>query len=281
MNYLEAVILGLIQAATEYLPVSSSGHLALAEISFGLHGDGILTFDIILHFATLLVTVVYLKDDILEVVCKLFNRSSDGTRARKLLILLVIGSLPAAMVGLLLKDYIEDAFGSLRLLGMGFFLTSVFLLMARQKGLKQAGIKRILDSELALPTVRQSLIVGASQALAILPGVSRSGTTISTGLLVGLDISTSLRFSFLLSLPIIFGATLLEVISVDLDNTFKLDIFALGFISAFIGVGLRFVCLYLSRQHKITSVCCLYSNFRWFMLSCQFSMVKRVMIRYS
>jgi len=193
VRILEAAIFGILQGLTEFLPVSSSGHLAVFNRLFSFAPEGELLFQVVaVHAATLLAVVVVFRRDILLLL---------GAN-RKVIALLVLGTIPAGVFGFLAKDFFEAAGGNMVLVGTGFLASALFLLAA---GRRAHG-----DRELGALSVADSLIVGFAQALAILPGVSRSGSTISMAQYRGADGPSAARFSFLLMIPAVGGAALLE-----------------------------------------------------------------------
>lgn len=195
-----AIILGIVQGLGEFLPISSSAHLWLLPWLFKWQYSGI-TFDIALHFGTLIAVIIYFWRDWWVLVLSGVRdvHSQDG----KLFWYLVAATIPGAVAGFLLEDYAETLFRQPVLIGVMLIVMGVILFWADQKGVK------LLDlGNLSLGT---SLIIGLSQAMAIIPGVSRSGITMSVGLLAGLTRESAARFSFLLSTPIIFGAALVKV----------------------------------------------------------------------
>lgn len=213
MNLIQAIILGLIQGLTEFLPVSSSGHLVLGQVILGVDQAvkqeiGV-AFEVFVHFGTLLaVLTVYWRDIVgmLKAFCSIFssNRSTIEDKYHqeddfKMMILILIGSLPAGILGIALKDIIEEAFVNPLLVCFMLIVTAGILFSTRY-----------LSTENQKLNFTNSLIIGFAQAFAMIPGISRSGSTISTGLLMGLDRETSAKFSFLLSVPVIAGATILE-----------------------------------------------------------------------
>jgi undecaprenyl-diphosphatase len=196
MTKLEAFILGLIQGLTEFLPISSTGHLYLGRHLFGLDEAG-LFLDTMLHIGTLLAVFVIYKEELLYIIKKPFS---------KLTFLLIIGTIPAVVIGLLFKDYFEEISKTGVTIGWEFLITGVFLWFA--DGVKN-GYKRMNDI-----TYTDALVIGTFQAAAIFPAISRSGLTIVGGLLRKLDRETAAYFSFLLSIPAIAGAIVLQ--SLDL-----------------------------------------------------------------
>ena len=212
MNYIQAIILGLVQGLTEFLPVSSSGHLAILKHLFGsAFFDSGITFDILLHIGTLLaVAAVYYKDiwmlikEFVSLIRDLCNRNFKiETPYRRLLLMLMSGSVPAAIFGILVKNFVETISADrLWVVGVFLFVTAALLYISDKV---VSGQKTMGDL-----TLRNSLFIGAFQAVAILPGISRSGSTITGGLLAGLKRSFAVKFSFLLSVPAILGAAILD-----------------------------------------------------------------------
>jgi undecaprenyl-diphosphatase len=203
---LKAALMGAVQAITEFLPVSSSGHLVLVKSLIGLEEVGI-TMEVVTHLATALAVIVFLRKRIVEiltaVVGKIRGRANpDETRVRdfRLFIFVLIGSVPAALVGLVLRDRIESLFQDVTSTGLMLIFTGVFVFVTGRfaRGSKPMDGKR-------------SLLVGVTQALAIIPGISRSGLTVGGGLALGVDRKAAFEFSLLLSLPAILGASALEL----------------------------------------------------------------------
>lgn len=192
MNFLEAIMLGIIQGLTEFLPISSSGHLVLMQKLFGLK-EGNLTFDTMLHLGTLLAVLIIFWADIISMIKKPFSR---------LTILVVIGTIPTAIIGLALKDFFEQLFASGSTIGVEFIITGLILWWAESRpyGHKQ----------LAEVTLTDAGIIGVMQGIAIFPAISRSGLTIAGALFRGIERDTAARFSFLLSIPSILGAVVLQ-----------------------------------------------------------------------
>lgn len=196
MSYLDAIILGILQGLTEFLPVSSSGHLVLAEHILNAKMPGVL-FELVVHFGTLMSVIIYFRKNIIA----LLKSITDASRKeeRRMILLLAIGTLPAVLMALLLKNQIESAFESTVLTSVFLILTGLILLLA---GLRRAGEKKA--------NFGNALMMGIGQALAIFPGISRSGTSISFGLLAGVRPIVAAEFSFLLSIPAIIGAILFK-----------------------------------------------------------------------
>jgi undecaprenyl-diphosphatase len=196
----EAVILGLVQGLGEFLPISSSAHLVLVPWLFKWEDPG-LTFDIALHFGTLIAVAVYFWRDWLRLLSKGFTdtKSADG----RLFWYLVLATIPGAAIGFLLENHAETIFRNPLLIAFMLIVLGIILYWADQRGTGNIDEKNI--------TLKTSFLIGLSQALAIIPGVSRSGITMTTGLLLGLTREGSARFSFLLSAPIIFGAAAIKL----------------------------------------------------------------------
>jgi undecaprenyl-diphosphatase len=203
---LHAIILGIIQGLTEFLPVSSSAHLALIPWLLGWNDQG-LSFDIALHVGTVLAVIVYFFRDWVQVIAEGFGLSIGNTlgsdpairRNPRLLWLLVLGSVPAGIAGLLVKDLAENDWRNNQyLIGSMLILVGLFMWWADHQGSRRKDLGNVSPTD--------SLTIGAAQALALVPGVSRSGITICAGLLRNLDRETAARFSFLLATPAIAGA---------------------------------------------------------------------------
>jgi undecaprenyl-diphosphatase len=196
VSLFESIVLGIIQGLTEWLPVSSSGHLVMAQEFFGL--DVPLVFDVMLHVGTLIVVVTVFRNDILRILEALFKTGFDTDDGR-MGFFIFVGSIPIAIIGFLFHDIIESFFSSLVVVGFSLLITGTVLFLSEKKmGNKKVGF---LDS----------LLVGFAQAIALIPGISRSGLTVSAGLLRKINKETAFNFSFLLSIPAVFGATLFEL----------------------------------------------------------------------
>ncbi len=227
MEWFEALILGLIQGLTEYLPVSSSGHLAIGSALFGIEGEENLAFTIVVHIATVFSTLVVLWGEIAWIFKGLFKgRMNDETRY---VINIVVSMIPVGIVGVFFKDEVEAIFGSgLLVVGCCLLLTALLLTFSYYyKPRQKASI-----------SMRDAFIIGLAQACAVLPGLSRSGSTIATGLLLGNDKSKLAQFSFLMVMPPILGQALLDGIALAQGENIAGDIPAssllIGFIAAFV-----------------------------------------------
>lgn len=196
MTVIQALILGAVQGLTEFLPVSSSGHLVIFQHLLGLENTP-LAFDVLVHMGTLLAVFVAFWSDIAALLRKPWS---------KLTFLIVVGCIPAAAVGILLEPIFEETFKSLLVVGWGLLITGVVLMVSEKWSLAKPGLKEIEET-----SYWDVLFIGLLQAIAIVPGISRSGSTISAGLLAGMERPFAARYSFLLSIPVIMGAGLLEL----------------------------------------------------------------------
>jgi len=225
MNYLEAIILGIVQGLTEFLPVSSSGHLELAKVLFG--NDAVpqesLTFTVVLHFATALSTIVIFRKDLLQIFKGLFqfkkNEEFDFS------VKIIISMIPAAVLGFMFERELEAFFnGNILLVGFMLFITGLLLFLADKAKNTDKNV-----------SYKNAFIIGISQAIAMLPGISRSGATISSSVLLGVDRTKAARFSFLMVVPLIFGKVAKDIMSGAIsfsDESF--GVMAIGFIASFI-----------------------------------------------
>ncbi|HIJ78443.1 MAG: undecaprenyl-diphosphatase UppP [Desulfobulbaceae bacterium] len=205
MNFFEAIIFGLIQGATEFLPISSSGHLVLAHALFGTDDVG-LAYDVALHLGTLLAILIYFFTDFWQIAKALIGGHQDpaeNTRLRLLAAAICVGTIPGVIAGLLLGDMAEEYFRNPLMVALSLTGFGLLLLVADKTGKRSRDLKEL--------TMVDAIIIGLSQALAIIPGVSRSGITITSGLFANLNRQAAVRFSFLLSAPIIAGAGVYKI----------------------------------------------------------------------
>ncbi len=225
MNYIDAIILGIIQGLTEFLPVSSSGHLELAKAILGDQKvpQESLTFTVVLHFATALSTIVIFWREILQIVRGLFQFKKN--EEFEFSVKIIVSMIPAVLVGLLFEEQLEEFFtGNVLLVGFMLLITGLLLLLADKAKNTDKPVSYL-----------NALIIGLSQAIAMLPGISRSGATISTSVLLGVDRTKAARFSFLMVVPLIFGKVAKDftdgVISFGDENFL---VMAVGFLAAFV-----------------------------------------------
>lgn len=209
MTIIQALILGIIQGATEFLPISSSGHLVLVPWLLNWRGGGSnsLAFDTLMHWGTMVAVLIYFWRDLWQIVLAvlrgLWDRHPLETPSARLGWFIVVGSIPAALVGLLLEEWFELIFGKPVAAAVLLFGTAGLLIFAERTRSRE----RSLDGM----GWRDALVVGLAQALAVLPGISRSGATISAGLVQGFDRGEAARYSFLLSVPAVLGAGVLQL----------------------------------------------------------------------
>lgn len=229
MNEIQALILGLIQGLTEYLPVSSSGHLTIGQELLGITSDDNLTFDVAVHVATVLSTLVILWKEVVWLLAGILKlKWNDEMRYA---VNIIVSMIPVGIVGVFFKDYIEEIFGSgLLIVGICLLITASLLAFSYYyKPNQKAGI-----------SMKDAFIIGIAQAVAVMPGLSRSGSTIATGLILGNDKAKLAQFSFLMVIPPILGEALLDVLKAMKHGTeavagdISMTALAVGFLAAFI-----------------------------------------------
>lgn len=216
MQYIDTLILAILQGLTEFLPISSSGHLVIGQklLDIDLPGNA---FEVVLHIGTLMSVVTVFR---VELKTLLFNLNDSSNRYY--ISAIAIGTIPALLVGLLLKDYISLIFDNIRFVSVSLVFTGVMLITS----------KFIIKRNVKL-TLFIGIVIGLAQAVAIIPGISRSGTTICMGVLMGLSASEAAKFSFLLSIPVIIGAGLLTAMNIE-TIPFGLDIILLGILFSYL-----------------------------------------------
>lgn len=224
MNELQALILGIVQGLTEFLPVSSSGHLELGHALLGDESTDNLRFALVVHVATVLSTIVVFRKDILELIKGLF--AFEWNEPTKFVAKLLFSAIPVLIIGLFFKDQIEALFtGNLVLVG-GMLIFTAFLLAL-------PSFIKVNDGKI---TFLKALIIGIAQAVAVIPGISRSGSTIATGLLLGAKKEEVARFSFLMVLIPILGAAFLDIVGGEITSSDSIGNLPLliGFVAAFV-----------------------------------------------
>jgi undecaprenyl-diphosphatase len=237
----QAIILGILQGLTEFIPVSSTAHLILLPWFLGWQGivDS-LTFDVALHFGTLLALLVYFRKDWINLFKALTNRKS-------LIWLIAAASVPAGAAGLVFHDIFENMRDFHLLIAFTLSSVAVLMIIAEKKirGKAGLGIENI--------SIKDALIIGFAQALALIPGVSRSGITITAGLFSGFSRETSARFSFLMSTPVVLGASLLDARKVINSPDIDLNIFLIGILSSAIAgyLAIKYLLIFF-KNHSMT-----------------------------
>lgn len=221
---IKALILGIIQGFTEFLPISSTGHLVLGRKFLGLEDAG-LFLDTLLHFGTLIAVIAVFWDDIIGLLKKPFSRLG---------ILIIVGTIPTAVIGLAFEDYFEEISKTGSTIGVEFLVTGFILWYADQ--MKKRGNKGIEDI-----TLKDAFLIGTLQGAAILPAISRSGLTIATSLFRGIEKQTAARFSFLLSLPAILGACLLQG-----KKVMEQQVESISLLSLLVGTFASAICGYIA-----------------------------------
>lgn len=224
MSIFEAILFGLIQGLTEFIPVSSSGHLLLAHEFINGGGSDALAFDVALHVGTLLALVVFFYKDILSLTVNVAKQNKEGRLAR----LLAMATIPGVIFGLLLGNFVEEKFRAAVPTAIALGLVAVVMLIVDKKA------KNVSVKEEPEVTTKQGMAVGLAQVLALMPGVSRSGITMTAGILVGLSRKQAARFSFLLAMPIIAGSALGVLIK-------GFDVHAVGVIPLLAGMVTAFL----------------------------------------
>lgn len=233
MNWFESIILGIVQGLTEYLPISSSGHLAIASSLFGVDAEENLTFTIVVHIATVLSTLTILWKEVVWILKDIFSRQSyksysglnEGT---KYALNIIISMIPIGIVGVFFKDTIEEIFGSgLAIVGTMLLITAALLIFSYYAKPRQ-------KESVSMP---HAFVIGIAQALAVMPGLSRSGSTIATGLLLGNKKESLAQFSFLMVIPPILGEALLDgmdLVTEGAGGGISAPVLILGFLAAYL-----------------------------------------------
>lgn len=252
MDYLESIILGIVQGLTEFLPISSSGHLEISKVILGndLSNKESLLFTIVLHTATAFSTIFFFRKDLWEIFSGLFDKKHNTSH--NFSISIIISMVPAVFVGLFFEETINSMFdGNLILVGSMLYITALLLFISDFLKLKQNKIN-----------FKNSFIIGLVQAIAILPGISRSGATIASAVIIGIDREKAARFSFIMVIPLILGSMAKSLLDNGLNfENFDVVSLSLGFISAFV-TGL-FACKWMislvkkSKLYYFSIYCCI------------------------
>ena len=212
MTYFEATVLGLVQGLAEFLPISSSGHLALLQNWFGIDETKVLLFTVLLHVGTLISVFIMYWKDIWELIVELVLTIKDlctgkGLRmeerpVRKLGVMIIVTTIPTAIIGFLFNDFFDSLYTSVIPIGVGLIITGFLLVFAEKKGESDRGIKQM--------NLKNAIFIGTVQGIAICPGISRSGSTLFGSLICNLDRKFAVKFVFLISIPSILGSAILE-----------------------------------------------------------------------
>jgi undecaprenyl-diphosphatase len=235
MQLLIAVLLAVIQGLTEYVPISSSGHLAVTQLLLGFEEPPV-AFDVVLHLGTLIAVLIYYRTDVLGMIRSLgklstvFRPSWDTENPQKLFVLLIIATIPTAVIGFVLKSQVESAFSSLNHIAWEFVIGGAMMIFTVFLKNGDRGLEEM--------KVRDALCIGLFQGLALFPAISRSGSTITAALFLGLNPKLAARFSFLLSIPAILGAVIFEIPDIEkaIVGTHDLFLYLLsGIIAGVIG----------------------------------------------
>ncbi len=238
IQFIDALILAVVQGITEWFPVSSSGHLVLFERILGYSGG--LDFEVALHFGTLMAVFVYFGKDIVDILRDFFS-GKWKTENGRLGWFLIVATIPAAIAGFLVKDLFDSVLGGLGIVAFGFGITGVLLLITAYCDVK--------NKKLGLGA---AFFIGLAQAVAIIPGISRAGATISSGVLLGLDEKSAMRFSFLMAIPVVLGANFLSIG----DRALSAELIWATLVSFVVGLlSVHFVFSRLLVKRK---------NFKWF-----------------
>ncbi len=243
MTTTQAIFLGVVQGVTEFLPISSSGHLVIAQHFIkDFHQPGVL-FDVLLHLGTLMAVFIYFRKEIGRLLGSLFFQREENYY-RKLLLLLFLGNVPTGLIGISFRDSLERSFSSIFIVSLMLIVTGILLTLASfvRANYRQERDLNILDA----------FLIGTFQGLAIIPGISRSGSTIAAGLFRKLETETVVRFSFLLSVPAILGAVVLQTKGINQINPNEIWAYIWGTLVAMIsGILSLHILIRLLRQMRL------------------------------
>jgi len=235
MSYLDAILLGILQGLTEFLPISSSGHLVLTQYILGVKAPG-LTFELLAHAGTQLAVLVFFRKQVCGLIRACYTPSMK--EERRMVLLLIMGTIPAALAGFFGEEFFEEAFSNPLVTSCMLLVTGALLLFTRFVPKREDGVKG-----------KSALLMGLGQAVAIMPGISRSGSTIAVGMLLGVQPSRAAEFSFLLAIPAISGALVLKFRDLLAIDAASLGIYLTGTFFAFV-FGLLAVYVVLSAIRK-------------------------------
>ncbi len=241
MDIFKVVFLAVVQGITEFLPISSSGHLVLGKALLNLQSEGVL-LEVALHFGTFIAILIVFYRTVVNIIVSVFlgifkltgikkdDLKKEDTVRIKLAGLIIVSSIPAGIIGMSFSDYIENAFSSTLFSSLMLIVTACFLFLSKYAKIKDKHVN-----------LSGAVIIGFAQAFAILPGISRSGSTIVTGMFLGINGSEAARYSFLMALPVIFGAALKTVL-----DLFNMNIEGIDFVSLLTGVVISAITGYFS-----------------------------------
>lgn len=255
MDWIQALILGFVQGLTEFLPVSSSGHLAIGRALLGVEASDDLVFEVTVHAATVLATIIVFRKQIGQLLAGLFKfKYNDET---DYILKICVSMIPVFIVGMFLKEYVEGLFSSLYVVGAALLVTAVLLFLSDRKSIPAASRTAPARNGISW---WQAFVIGLGQAIAVFPGLSRSGTTISTGLLCGVRREDVAQFSFLMVIIPILGEAFLDIVGGDMaSSTIGILPLLVGFAAAFLS-GL-FAC-------KVMIALVKKAKLKWFALYC-------------
>lgn len=262
MNFFQAIVLGVVQGITEFLPISSSAHLVITRQFFGLPEiDGFLLFDAVLHLATAFVILFYFRKDIVDIVRPFFEDSfqEEREKSKRLLTMLGIATVPAVIIGLTLEEMIVRNLRELPTIIITLIFGAFLLMFVERLAVKRAKVEQDQRKGgnqnprgITNLTWKKSLIIGFFQSLALIPGMSRSGSTLSGGIIMGMNKVDATRFAFFLGLPILFGVGGLKLIDALAHGGINLGLVAAGSISAMIsGFFAMKVLMYIVREKSL------------------------------
>lgn len=254
MTLFEAIILGLVQGLAEFLPISSSGHLALLQYFFGIEGESVLAFAVLMHVGTLIsVFIVYWKDiselfqELIRVIVDICTGKGLGTMknpTRRMGYMIIVATIPTAVIGILFNDIFAGFYNSLIAIGIGLLITGTILWIAERLNSSKTGI---MDMKF-----RHAVFVGICQGIAITPGISRSGSTLFGGLISGINREVAVKFAFLISIPSILGSVILETpgaFEQGLDMSLVVPVLAGVIVSAVSGlIAIKAMIAFVTKQ---------------------------------
>lgn len=239
LSVFDSIVLGLVQGITEFLPISSSGHLIIAREVLGIVQEGSLAFDAILQLATACAVLIYFRKDIFDLILNVFSKKRDSNKT-KLTLFLIIGTIPALVLGLFLQEHMETVFRNVSLVVLTLVIGSVIMVCADlflARRIKKTDSLLNKGGSIGDLSITKSIVIGFFQALALVPGMSRSGMSISGGYFMGLSKELAVKFSFLLSIPIIVGSGLIKLLDIIKDPSLVAGgwgVLIAGFVSSFV-----------------------------------------------